>query len=159
MPEVPRHQGPGPRIVVPERIGVALRPEIDRSGIPSRVSNNVGAPTYAGELREEQFGKIRGALPVGAAATVVALRRAWPLVGFCVHPGDAAGGGLTARLHVQVYGQNGFTPPVAVVSAGGPQVFFGFAVGAKCELIVTNATGAPIHNLRGSIWGTTQGGP
>lgn len=153
MPAVIRRPpGPARPIVVPSRVGLALRPEELRSVIPPRVTLDANAPPYAGELREEHTGPRIRALPVGAIVTLATLRRAWNYVGFAVDPGDAQAG-LTAALRVLTRGVNGVVLPGVAIGAGAPQAFLGNILGVECELVLTNGTAFVVHNARGSIWG------
>jgi hypothetical protein len=143
---------------VSPRVALALSPELERAGVPGRTRLGVGSPPYSGEDREEQYGAQRGPLAIGQSASLCGLRRAWQFVGVIIDPGDAAGVGLVWTLRVINAGLDGFTVPTPIVTLGGTQAFLGIVLGARCELIVANATAAPVNGLRGSIWGMTQGG-
>jgi hypothetical protein len=142
-------------IVVPKRVAYALRPSIDRSEIPTHIDLSTNAPPFSGELREEQYGQMPGSagLPDGASIPIVGLRRAWEFIGFIVDPGSAAAPGLTAAVRVLTRGINGIGPQFPVVNGVGPQAFTSLLTAARCELVLFNATGAPIFGLRASIWG------
>lgn len=154
MPAIVRARAPNERIVAPERIALALRPELDRSAIPNRVSLGQGAPPFAGELREEQSSpRYTTALPNGQSMTLVTLRRPWLYIGFIVNPGNAAANGLVAQLRVFSGRLNGLSDTFAIAATGVGQAFRNITVGATCELVVHNGTGQPVKNLQAAIWG------
>jgi hypothetical protein len=144
-------RSPPQRVVVPQRVGLALRPEVHRDVIPARVTLAENAPPYAGELREEHTGYLIKEIAVGASATLATLRRAWNFVGWCVNPGDA-GVAINAQLRILTRGIDALTAPV-LVPVGFPFAVTGIIVGATCELVVTNVSAGPIHGVQGSIWG------
>jgi hypothetical protein len=152
---VSRPRFPAQRVVVPERMALALRPEIDRDAIPARVTLATNAPPFAGELREEQCTARPLACANGAQVVLATLRRPWNYVGWAVRPGNAGGPGLSVQLRILTRGVNGLTAPVAV-AAGLPFAVVGIIMGATCELVVTNATGAPVTGLVGALWGMSE---
>jgi hypothetical protein len=152
---VSRPRFPAQRVVVPERMALALRPEIERSTIPARVTLAQNAPPFAGELREEQCTARPLTCPNGGQITLATLRRPWNYVGWCVRPGDAGGAGLSVQLRILTRGVNGLTAPVAV-AAGLPFAVTGIIMGATCELVVVNTTGAPVKGLVGALWGMSE---
>lgn len=152
---VNRPSFPRQRVVVPERVGLALRPEALRDVIPARVTLAENAPPYAGELREEHTGAIVKLLGAGQMASLATLRRAWNYVGWAIQPGDADAGQLSAQIKVLTRGINGYTAAVAV-PAGLPFALVGLIVGAACELVVTNTGDEPVELVRGSIWGMSE---
>ena len=156
MPAVSRPgRPPAQQILVPRRVGLALRPEAERESIPVRKTlTNNGVP-HGGEIRENQATEEAVALAVGQQLTLCTLRRAWNYIGFAVDPGDTAAVGLTARLRILGRGVNGLTAAVPIV-VGEPQAFVGLIVGAACELVLFNGTGNPITHLRGSLWGMSE---
>lgn len=156
MPGVPRHVPPMGRVVVPASIARALNPA--QALAPHGRTLSVDAPPGSGETREEQSGTIRS-LADGATQGICGLRAPWRTVGVVVDPGDAAAAGLDFFFRVQVYGLNGLTLTAitAVAEAVGPQAFFGFQIGARAELVIRNATGAPVKNIRAAIWGMNEG--
>jgi hypothetical protein len=142
-----------PTIVVPERVGRALLPELDRADIPTRTTRN-SETIFAGEMREAQFSYMRRGrtLAPGDSFTAATLGRAWPLVGFTVDPGDADSP-LVATLRVLGRGISGtlatVNVPIGIVSS-----FVGFLVGARCELVISNPSdGDDAHRVGGEIWG------
>lgn len=144
-----------PTFEVGERVGRALRPELDQHDIPDRITLATGDPPYAGETREAQSSKITSPLPAGASITLVTLRRAWELVGFMVNPGTAPTPGLTATLNI--LGRSMSAPIATVVVPNGKLIAFtGFLVGARCELVVTNAGATAATGIVGEIWGMAQ---
>ena len=163
MPQVirPRPE-PSPRVVVPERVGYALRPELERATIPERVTMGAGAPPFAGELREEQSSpRFSTALGVGKMMTLATLRRPWLYVGFIVDPGNATrpeapDRGIVAFLRILAGRMNGLTGPFIIpvfAPIGPPQAVVNVTVGAACELVVLNETGQGVKNIAGTIWG------
>ena len=152
MPAVVRgRMPPTRRIAVPERMAVAIAPEIERSAIPARVTTSVG-PTFAGELREEQSTARPLTIPAHGFAILATLRRPWVYVGWAVNPGDIGGAGLSAVLQILTRGVNGATTPVALAGTS-PFAALGITCGARAELVVVNTTSNPVHGVRGSIWG------
>jgi hypothetical protein len=156
MPPRVRVVAPQPTIVVPEEVGRALLPELDRDNIPTRRTMAGDSPPFAGELREAQFSYMRRGFPlaIGASFTAATLRRAWPLVGFTVNPGNAEAPGLVASLRVLGRGISG-TIATVVVPPGLVTSFVGFLVGARCELVITNPDpgGGTATGVGGEIWG------
>jgi hypothetical protein len=136
-------------------MALAMRPEIDRDAIPPRITLAQNAPPFAGELREEQCTSRPLRALVGAQVTLATLRRPWSFVGWAINPGNAVGAGLSAQLRILTRGVNGLTVAVAV-PAGLPFAVVGLVVGATCELVVTNGTGAPVKGLVGAIWGMSE---
>jgi hypothetical protein len=150
-----RPRFPPQRVVVSERVAVALRPEALRDVIPARVTLAENAPPYAGELREEHTGAVVKVLGAGAMVSLATLRRAWNYVGWAINPGDADAGQLLAQIRVLTRGINGYTAAVSV-PAGLPFALVGLIVGAACELVVTNTGDEPVTLVRGSIWGMSE---
>jgi hypothetical protein len=144
-----------PTFEVSEPVGRALRPELDRSDILGHRTLATGDPPYSHEMRESQFSRIVSPLPAGASVTLATLRRAWELIGFMVNPGNAAAPGLTASLNILGRGMQGAIATV-VVANGPPRAFVGFLVGARCELVVTNAGATAASGIVGEIWGMAQ---
>jgi hypothetical protein len=155
MPPRVRVIAPLPTIVVDERTGLALRPEADREDIPNRQTLAADAPPFAGETREAQSGRLLAPLPAGASATIATLRRAWELIGFIVDPGNAGAPGLTATLNILGRGAQGVIASV-VVPNGPSRAFVGFLVGARAELVVTNAGATAAAGIVGEIWGMAE---
>ncbi len=118
---------------------------------------NVAGRTFQGELRESMWsGPVT--LQDGQTQIVATLRSPWVYVGFMVDPGDAAAGGLSATLNILEPMMQGRVASVPIVQGVPPQAFVGFTVGARCELRLTNATGAPV-TCKAAIWGMSRGGP
>lgn len=147
-----------PTIVVPDRVGLALRPDLERDSIPIRKTLSGDGVPYGGEEREANFSYLRSALATGASFTAATLRRGWELVGFTVDPGTAAAPGLTAQLRVLGRGINGVVASV-VVAPGNPQSFVGFFVASRCELVINNPNpgGGPASRVGGELWGMNLG--
>lgn len=129
---------------------------------PVRVSLGQEAPPYAGEICESQFSGPPSTQPlaVGERMVLCTLRRAWNFVGWLINPGNAASGGpgtnLLGALQVIGRGMTGLlTNGGAVVQLPpfGPNGLSGIIVGQRCELVVINATAAPVTGLQGMIWG------
>lgn len=166
MPPVIRPKTREPRrVVVPERVALALEPTIDRRPIPARVTMRGNAPPFAGELREEaSSAPLTTAVPVNQLVTLATLRRPWLFVGFVVKVGDAVAAvaprrGLVAFLRIKADRFNGLSQPfVLPLSATLPlgkqaQAVINVTVGAACELVVLNETDNPVSGLAGAIWG------
>ena len=152
MPAVVRgRMPPMRRIAVPERMALALSPELDRGAIPSRVTMSTDVP-FAGELREEQSSARPLTIGPNATITLATLRRPWVYVGWAVNPGNIGGAGLSAFLRILTRGVNGATTPVALAGTA-PFAVLGITCGARAELVLVNATGNPVAGVRGSIWG------
>jgi hypothetical protein len=155
MPPRVRTVAPLPTIVVDERTGLALRSEADREDIPTRQTLASDAVPFGGEMREAQSGRLVAPLAAGASATIATLRRSWELIGFIVDPGNAAAPGLTATLNILGRGAQGVIASV-VVPPGPPRAFTGFLVGARAELVVTNAGATAAAGVVGEIWGMAE---
>jgi hypothetical protein len=156
MPSIiDRNRSPAQRVVVPARMALAMKPEIERGVIPSRVTLGQNAPPFAGELREEQCTAKPLTCPNGGQITLATLRRPWNYVGWAVRPGNAGGAGLSVQLRILTRGVNGLTAPVAV-AAGIPFAVVGIIMGATCELVISNTTGAPVSGLVGALWGMSE---
>ncbi len=154
----------GFKVAVTSRVGKALRPEVFKQGIPDRVTLSEQAPPFAGEIREEQFGRLRNPLaPSGSAGgqqVLATLRRAWNFVGFSVDPGDSAHG-ITAELRVLVRGMEAFLPAsLLVIAPGVVTASLAFQVACRCELVVfgevADGQASPVNGVRGTIWGMSQ---
>lgn len=142
-------------VSVPTGVANALRPETRRDTIPTRTELGPDAVPFGGEQYEAVATSGKG-LSIGAGQTVVlaTLRRAWPLVGFAVYPGDKAGT-LVASLRVIVRGMNSAVvagSALAIPNALNPTASLAFFVAARAELVVTN-TGAAATLVRGTIYG------
>jgi len=158
-----RSQIPAPppqRIIVSKRVAFALRPEADRKPIPRRTEKSAAEPPFAGEFRESVYsGDHRYGLPVGQLLVLCTLGRAWDIVGFVVDPGSSTTS-FTAMLRVVERGINGTAFGTAItVNPGFPVASGGFLMGARCELLIQNATGdgaGPLAGIRGTIYGQSE---
>lgn len=165
MPPVARPRGhmPGTKLAVPRAVAVALRPEIERGGIPSpSVSLARGGIPFSGELREETQSLLRKPLNPGDAGIVLAtLRRPWTYVGFMIDPGDATGN-ITASLRALSRGGPAIVPGSALIVAPGdpPSAAVAVPMGIRCELVISyEGPGEGItiaKNVRGAIWGMSD---
>ena len=145
---------------LPKRIADAIDPGATRDLIPRRIILGREGVPYSGEVREEQWGTIRGKLQPGTTSIVCGLRRAWRLIGFAITPGDAAGSGasqLVCRLQVLTAGLNAFTAQTfPVVNGGGAQAFIAIEAGCRCEVVVVNNTASPVVGIKAAIWGMNE---
>ena len=145
----------GPRrqlVAVPEDVANALASETRRNTIPTRTGLGVASP-FSGELYEQAATTGFLKVPGGATIVLATLRRAWPLVGFAVNPGDGAGT-LTAFLRVYVDSiQSAVVNGTALaIPAGPPLASQAFFIAARAELVVHN-TGAAATRVRGTVYG------
>lgn len=150
----------GFKVLVPDRVAKALKPEVFREQIPDRVTLSLQSPPFTGELSEEQYGELR-VLGVGERLVIATLRRKWSFVGFSVDPGDASGPPLQAELQVLVRGMKANMPGslLTVTAAAGPVAQVPLIVAARAQLVVIGQTGegaAPVHRVRGTIWGMSE---
>lgn len=143
---------PAQRVIVPERVANALRPESNRQAIPARVTLDAQSVPFAGELREEQASQKVLTVVAGGAVVLATLRRPWNFVGLVVDPGSIGGPGLVWQLKILTRGPPGFTAPVGLAGTF-VQAFTNLIVGARCELVVSNTAKSDVTGVRGAIWG------
>jgi hypothetical protein len=144
-------------VEVPNAFAHALRSETERKAIPIRTELGPGAVPFSGELYEQVSSNGALTIPKGKTIVLCGLRRAWPLIGFAIDPGN--GGSLTAALRVTVRGvQSAVVAGSAlVIPAGTPTASPAVFVAARTELIITNASVvADALNVRGTIYGMTS---
>ena len=161
-PSSPKGKGPqGFKVGVGTRVAKALTPEIFRGKIPDRVTLSEQAPPFAGELSEEQFGKLKK-LGIGDKQVVASLRRRWNYVGFSVDPGALGGQTMTAALSVMVRGMRAIVPAtiLTIVGGNGPVASTAFVMACRCELILIGPNAGEgaeaVTDLRGTIWGMSE---
>jgi hypothetical protein len=119
-------------------------------------TNVVDSPGH-GELRESVWSNVF-TLGVDEQTIAASLRSHWVYVGFIVDPGDAIAVGLTATIRILEPMLQGKVAAVPIVNGIGAQAFIGFTVGARCELVVRNATGSPVTGIKCQLWGMGRGG-
>lgn len=165
MPPVARPRGhmPSTKLAVPRKVAVALRPELDREGIPSPVVTlSRGGIPFSKELREETDALLRKPVNPGDANIVVAtLRRPWTYVGFMVDPGNATGA-IVASLRALSRGGPAIVPGSSItISPGdGPTAAVAVPMGIRCELVLSYESPGegigPAKGVRGALWGMSD---
>lgn len=157
-----RHVPPLARFAHPmgERLAAENRSTATLEKVPLAPLGPNGFP-YAGEEREEQHTVNTVHLADGQRVALCGLKRAWRVVGFVVSPGNlpvGEGSILQARLRVIVAGGlNALSDQMWTIGPGSPVFFYGLEVAARCDLIVTNASGVAVRNVAGAIWGMNEG--